>query len=187
MLTKKALGISRGNKRLGLMVSAQKWKTRADWFASQVRWAENLITDESAEAAVLEGGGDDISLGSSQGTRATVKTTNQLKKRPEDRKAGELWEATDEEKDARRQRERLMKREDLIEEAVLWEERFEPLLKKAMWVNVETNEVTFELPKSVAMRNEQQEELEKKQKEFLEAQRRLTMQRATTKTGKKRL
>lgn len=167
-LTTKSLDFSRANKRIGLMISAQQWKSRADKFQSNSRWAETLLADD--------GGSDNISLGS--GSEAKTKSTTsgvpKKSKRPEDRVPGEMWEATDEEKDRRKQKERQMTTQELIDEAPLWEERFEPVLGKTMWVNVETLEVTYEIPRAVKTRDDMKIEQEKKQKEFLEAQKRLT-------------
>jgi hypothetical protein len=110
-LVKKSQAMARSNKRIGLMVSAQRWKTRADSFQNKANWAENLIADD--------GGSDAISLGSSTtgggGTVGEKSTLSKSLRRPvHERVPGELWEATDDEKDKRRQRELLMSRDDLL-------------------------------------------------------------------------
>lgn len=168
-LNVKSLDMARSNKRIGLMINAQKWKQRAENYQIKSKWAENLIADD--------GGSDHISLGS--GSDAKTKSTNtsgvpKKSRKPEDRVPGELWEATDEEKDLRKQKERKMTRQELLDEAPLWEERYEPVLGKAMWVNVETLEVTYEMPKAVKTKEEMKKEEEKKQLEFMETQKRLT-------------
>lgn len=179
---KKAQAMARSNKRIGLMVSAQRWKTRADSFQNKANWAENLIADD--------GGSDAISLASSTtgggGTVGEKSTLSKSLRRPvHERVPGELWEATDDEKDKRRQRELLMSQDDLLDEASLWEERFDPVMAKVMWAHRETCEATYEMPRAVRTRIEVNEEKERKHKEFIEAQRRLTQRGKGPKSAKR--
>jgi hypothetical protein len=179
-LMKRSLNMARANKRIGLMISAGRWKSRADSFQTKVKWAENLIADD--------GGSDVVSLGGSStggatgaGEKSTLSKT--LRRPVHERVAGELWEATDDEKDKRRQREQLMSKDDLLDEAILWEERFDPVMGKVMWAHRDTFEATYEMPRAIRTRLDENEETERKHKEFLEAQRRLTQ---VNKKGKSR-
>lgn len=175
-LHKKSLDFSRSNKRIGLMISAQKWTNRAEKFNSYCKWADNLLYEDG-------GPPDVIALGQE------TKKSNGLtvtRKPPEERLPGEIWEANDDEKDKRRQRERNMTRQELLDEAPLWEERFDALINKPMWVNQNTFEVSYEMPKAIMTRNIEREEADKKHKQFLEAQKRLTeVQRSTSKKIKR--
>jgi hypothetical protein len=152
------------NKRMGLMVTAKKWTKAADKYENNAMWADNMI--------YIDGVTDLISI---DGTVESGDHVQMLRKkvRPEDRVAGELWEATEAEKEARADREKFMSRAQLGAEADDWEERFDALNNKPYYVNIKTTEMMSEVPKAITTKQELDEEAAQKRKDFEEMQKKL--------------
>lgn len=175
----KALAISTSNKRLGLMVSAKKWSKRADKYRNKALWSSILINNDGVpDTASLDTGGKKTTVSGSKS------------RRPQDRVAGQPWEATDEERDLRYMKEMKMSRAELAADSVTWEESFDALKNLKYWVNSKTLEMTYDIPKAVLTKIEMDEEAEAKRKDFAETQRkiaRLAREKSQKKTfGKKK-